>query len=210
MEKNEMSFTEEQLKEFELGEGGIAEPKLVVEGTVFIGSIQRRGKTSKNKIKNSNVVKTVGYKIRHVDTGEWFFMEKFEAIYLALKLGVVNATIRPRRNNTKDKYGNVIATNFHLNLHPIKGERPFTDADRLYPVFKLDRNGKITRPPELEIKEENCTELMWKLVQDVYKKRKSKGTSKAYQKISAEETKNRIDAALLAANFQGVDDPFDN
>lgn len=204
---NGVELTEQELEDLELFVS--PEGKLRVDGTVFVGSIQRRNKTSKNKMKNSNVVKTVGYRIHNLETDEWVFMEKMEAIDLVRQLGVVNATIRPRRNDTKDKSGNIVATNFHLNLHPIKGEKPFTDAHRLYPVFKLDRNGKIIKPTELEISEEDCTELMWKVVQEAYKKRKPRGNTKAYQKISTEEKINRIEAAMKAANFQGASNPFE-
>lgn len=183
--------------------------KLRVDGTVFIGSIQRRGKTSKNKIKHSNVVKTIGYKIYNLETEEWLFMEKMEAIDLVRQLGVVNATIRPRRNDVKDENGKVISTNFHLNLHPVKKERPFTDADRLFPAFKLDKNGKIMKPTELFIKEEECTELLWDVIQDAYKKRKPRGNGTAgYTRISDDEKLSRIEKAMQAANFKGAKNPF--
>lgn len=187
-----------------------AEGKLRVDGTVFIGSIQRRVKTSKNQVKTSNVVKTVGYKITNLDTGEWLYMEKMEAIDLVRQLGVVNATIRPRRNDVKDKYGKVISTNFHLNLHPVRKERPFTDADRLFPAFKLDKNGKIVKPTELFIKEEECTELLWNVIEDAYKKRKPRGNGNTgYVRISEEEKLTRIEKAMQAANFKGANNPFD-
>lgn len=183
--------------------------KLRVDGTVFIGSIQRRVKSSKNVVKTSNVVKTIGYKITNLETNEWLYMEKMEAIDLVRQLGVVNATIRPRRNDVKDEFGKVISTNFHLNLHPVRQERPFTDADRLFPTFKLDKNGKIVKPTELFLKEEECTELLWEVIEDAYKKRKPSGNgNNGYVRISEEEKLTRIEKAMQAANFKGASNPF--
>lgn len=186
---------------------------LRVDGTVFIGSIQRRGKnvtsSEGKRTKVANVVKPVGYKITNVKTGEWFFMEKMEAIDLVRNLGVVNATIRPRKQQIKDEFGTVVSTQINLNLHPVKDERPFTDADRLYPVFKLNKNGKIQRPAELYIEEEHCTKLLWEVVEEAFKNRKPRGTSKTYRRISKEEKMNRIEQAMKAANFQGAENPFD-
>lgn len=191
------------------------EGKLRVDGTVFVGSIQRRGKTSKAKnkkpgeftVKMSNVVNTIGYKITNLETNEWYFMEKMEAIDLVRQLGVVNASIRPRKNVTREDDGKVITTEIHLNLHPIKKERPFTDADRLYPVFKLNKNGKMVKPTELFIEEKNCTQVLWNLILEHYNKRKPRN-SKGYRKISREEKLNRIEQAMKAANFVGAKNPF--
>lgn len=188
------------------------EGSLRVEGTVFIGSIQHRGRnklTKSGKPANvANVVKPIGYKIANLETGEWYFMEKMEAIDLVRQMGVVNATIRPRRQNVKDENGNIISTKINLNLHPVRKERPFTDADRLFPVFKLDKNGKIVKPAELLIKEDNCTELLWGAVEEAYKNRKPRGNSKTYRRISNAEKMERINQAMEAANFKGAENPF--
>lgn len=186
---------------------------LRVDGTVFVGSIQRRGvnmvtKDGRTK-KASNVVKAIGYKITNVKTGQSIFMEKLEAIDLVTKLGAVNATVRPRRHVDKDEEGNPIATTYSLNLQPIKGERPFTDGDRLYPVFKLDKNGKVKKPAELAIKKEECTELLWKMIEKLYKNRKPKGNSKTYRRLSNEERLERIKQAMQVANFKGAVNPFE-
>lgn len=186
--------------------------ELRVDGTVFVGSIQRRGKNvatkDGKKPKVANVVKPVGYKITNVKTGQWFFMEKMEAIDLVRNLGVINATIRPRKQQIKDEFGTVVSTQINLNLHPVKNERPFTDADRLYPVFKLNKNGKIERPASLYIEQENCTELLWDVIEEAYKNRKPRGNSKTYRRISKEEKIDRIEQAMRAANFQGAQNPF--
>lgn len=189
---------------------------LRVDGTVFIGSIQRRGKTSKTQkarngvepsVKMSNVVNTVGYRITNLETNEWFFLEKMEAIDLVQQLGIVNASIRPRKSVSKDADGKVISTDFHLNLHPIKDERPFTDANRLFPVFRLDKNGKMVKPTELFIDEEHCTPTLWKIIQEEYDKRKPRN-NRAYRKITSEEKLSRIEQAMRAANFSGAANPF--
>jgi hypothetical protein len=189
-----------------------ADGQLRVDGTVFVGSIQRRGKniTSKDgkKKKTANVVKPVGYKITDLKTNKWFFLEKMEAIDLVRNLGVVNATIRPRKQVIKDEFGTPVSTQINLNLHPVKDERPFTDADRLFPVFKLDKNGKIKRPTELQILEEDCTKLLWEVIEEAYKNRKPRGNSKTYRRISKEEKMSRIEQAMKAANFKGAANPF--
>lgn len=216
MSEKNLNLNEEQINEEILEEGDLftsADGQLRVDGTVFVGSIQRRGKNvtlkEGKKKKTANVVKPVGYKITNLITNEWFFMEKMEAIDLVRNLGVVNATIRPRKQVIKDDFGTPISTQINLNLHPVKDERPFTDADRLYPVFKLDKNGKIKRPTELQIEEENCTELLWEVIEEAYKNRKPRGNSKTYRRISQEEKMSRIEQAMKAANFKGASNPFE-
>lgn len=179
-----------------------------VEGTVFLGSVQQR-KKSDNDGKTSNVVKSVGYKIRDNESGKAMFMEKLEAINLVRKHGVTNATIRPRKQTSRDAANNQISTQLNLNLHPVKDERPFTDGDRLYPIFSLDKNGKILRPVELFLNKEDCSPTLWKLVESEYKKRKPKGPNKAHKTISDDERMDRIERALSAANFEDTGNPFD-
>lgn len=187
--------------------------ELRVDGTVFLGSIQLYASKNLDEYGNpkrlSNVVDAVGYKITNVKTNEWFFMEKMEAIDLVRKLGVVNASVRTRRQLEKDENGNVVAEKIHLNLQPLRNERPFTSADRLYPIFKIDKNGKIIQPVEVNIKEEHCTKLMWELIENAYSTRRGRGRGrKANNLISTEEKLARIEEAMAAANFQGADNPF--
>lgn len=155
-----------------------------------------------------SVVAELELKIKELEPYEWKYVEKLEAIDLVRQLGVTNATIRPRRQPLKDINGTAVGCNINLNLHPIKGERPFTDGDRLCPVFKLDKQGKAIKPTELSISEEDCTVLMWEAIQDCYKTRKSKNP-KPYNKISVEEKLSRIDIALAAANFKRAENPFE-
>lgn len=192
--------------------------RFTVMGTVFLGSIQERS-NRKSGVKNgkpvkggktSNVVKSVGYLILDNKTGKKLFMDKMEAIYLVKEHGVTNATIRPRKQKTRDDVGTVVSEGVNLNLHPIKTERPFTDADRLFPIFKLDRNGRIIRPVELVLKEEDCTDRLWEFIMSEYKKRKPRSNTKSHPAISDEERLKRIARAFDAVNFEPpVDVPFD-
>lgn len=188
--------------------------KLRVDGTVFTGSIQRRTKSSSRKqkhklgLKTSNVVQSIGYKITNLETGEWIFMEKLEAIALVRQLKVTNASVRSRQNSDRDDQGQLIQSNIHLNLHPVRGEKPFTDADRLYPVYKLNpRSGKVVKPLELHLAEENCTPRLWQIILE-HKKQNTPKNPNQYNRISKEEKLRRIDNAIAAANFGDVENPF--
>lgn len=185
-----------------------------VDGTVFVGSIQRRGKTKKRggtSEKVSNVVKPIGYKITELATGREIYMEKMEAIDLVARRGVVNATIRPREHKNYDKTtGALISTEINLNLHPKKGERPFTESSRLFPVFQLDDEGKIVKPAELVISEDQCTETLWEVIKEASKNRKPGTNSKTYRRIDEEEKRRRIKAAFDAVKFTNKGkNPFD-
>lgn len=188
--------------------------KLRVDGTVFVGSIQQRTKSSRkslNKLgaKTSNVVNSIGYKITNLETGDWIFMEKLEAIALVRQLKVTNASVRSRQNSDRDDLGNLVQSNIHLNLHPIRGEKPFTNADRLYPVYKLNpRSGKAVKPLELHLAQEHCTPRLWNVIQE-HKKQNTPKNPNQYNRISKEEKFRRINNAIEAANFTDVENPFE-
>lgn len=187
-----------------------------VEGTIFIGSIQRRGKSKRTKAgkegKISNVVTPIGYLMKEIATGRELFLEKMEAIDLAKNYGVENASIRPREHKVYDKETDeVISTQINLNLHPKRGERPFTVSDRLYPVFQLDNEGKIIKPAQLVISEEVCSPTLWNVIQDAVKTRKPSTTSKTYRRIDDEEKSRRIKKAFDAVQFTpNKRNPFSN
>lgn len=178
-----------------------------VDGTVFVGNIQRRKRKTKKGETHMNVVNPIGYKLSDLKNGNSLYAEKFEAIDLIRKHGSINATIRPRKQVIKDEKGIVISSKINLNLHPSKLDRPFTDIDRLFPIFKLDRNGKMIKPAELYLKGDDCSKVLWNKIIDEYERRKKSGNS-VYQRVSDTEKIKQINQAMQVEGYEDRKYPF--
>ena len=99
-------------------------------------------------------------------------VSKEVGIRLCSLFGMKNAYITVRPKTVKDENGNVIQSTNLIYLYPYPSQtEAFTQDDRIQTVFKLDSDGVIQKPLEIILKEEECTEEFWNLIQLIYTKK---------------------------------------
>lgn len=140
--------------------------KYRIVGAVTDKAIYQRGTTSKN------IAPAIGYKIEEIETGATIMVSKELGIQICRLFGMKNAYITVRPKNKKDEDGTTIQSTSLMYLYPHPPQlESFTQDDRVVTVFKLDNDGGIQKPLELAIKEEDCTEEFWRVVEFIYKKK---------------------------------------
>lgn len=152
--------------------------KYKITGTVFTGKVFKR-KPNKSGKKTNIVPNSIGYRIQDMATGDSKLVTKEEALYLVQTYGCRNAYVMVSDKSKYDSKNNLIKEDFRNHLQPSPSTKEaFTQDDRLVNVYKFDDKGEVILLPEIQlnVKEEDCTEGLWEIIQldyaDKEKKRK--------------------------------------
>src|SRR5699024_190187 len=140
----------------------------------------------------TNIAKACGYHIEEIATGKKLKMTKKEGVNLAAQFGMRNAYIIYRQREEKDKDGVVIKTWASIYVQPLPARKEsITQDDRLVNVYRLDENGKVAKPLELMIKEEDCRKDFWVYIDKLYQTKKKKSKRDNREQEAEEERRER-------------------
>lgn len=130
-----------------------------VEGAITMTNVYRKKRVG------TNVVPVVGYMLKDMVTGELRGVTKEQGIKLCGDYGMRNAYITERTRKAKNNGDNseMNRTAIYLQPYPSR-EQAFTLDDRLVPAFELDSNGAVIKPPNVILKEEQCSAELWNLI----------------------------------------------
>lgn len=142
------------------------EGQFKILGAVTTQNIYRRKKAG------TSIAPAVGYMVKDMHTGQEKAVSKSQGVILCYKYGMRNAYITYRTSPKKDAVtGEVIQASPVTYLQPFPARtEAFTKDDRIVPAFKLDSNGSLKRPYELNIREEQCTPELWEIIMKDYEK----------------------------------------
>lgn len=163
----EDSLKVEQIVDKHIGKAGldIEEGRFRVKGTLTLGKVFKRRNVG------TNLALSAGYLIEDCETGDTFFVEKQQGVRLCAAFGMRNAFISYRKRDTKDEEGNVMQSQQTIYLQPFPQQtESFTQDDRVHTAFKLDAEGNLIRPFELNVGDDECTVELWRIIQKDYEK----------------------------------------
>lgn len=150
-----------------------------VDGGVIIDKVQYRAGTGRN------IVATVGLKITRLEYTEDGVRElgslcvtKDEALDLILEFGAINAYVKVTNQRKTGE------TKYVVQPFPARSEA-FTQDERLVFVYKIDDEGSKVRPFELLLTEDECSLMMWHMLQADYNARVDRD-SKRFRGVTRE------------------------
>lgn len=171
-----------------------------VTGLVITKKVFKR-KANKKGVRTNIAPHPIGYRVENIKTGESKLVEKTEGVLLVGRYKSVNAYVMKKDKSEYDREtGELLKVDYNTYLQPFPAvHEAFTKDDRLINVFEYDENGDIrTDPLTITLKEEDCTENLWNIIQREYKNKSSK--KMASRGKSVRETSER--AKVLEDAFQ--------
>lgn len=178
--------------------------KYKVLGTVTLQQV------FKCKHSGRNISPAAGYHVEEVETGKRLMVEKSQGVKLCGEFGMTNAYIRQSIREKKDKSGEIIQTKSAIYLQPFPSKREaFTQDDRIVIAFKMDEEGRLLRPYELNLKEEECTPEFWRIILEAQKK--GSKLPKKSRRGTEDHHKKMMDNLRDALNRRGsIRNPFED
>lgn len=165
------------------------------EYTVIAGLTNQR--LFKGKHTNTVFAPSSGYYLARHDkeTGEivsYIYTTNSEAVSLALFNGVRNACIvsRKKKNSDGDELGNP-----YLVAHREDNKKaPSFFGENVHFAFELDTNGKVKEPKQIRLKQDECTEALWTILNDIIE---TNNKNREAKKIKQKREQERVEKIKL-------------
>lgn len=151
----------------------------------------------KGKHTNTAFAPSSGYYLaRHdIESGEivsYIYTTNSEAVSFALFNGVRNAYIvsRKKKNSDGDELGNPYLVAFKEQ----NKKAPSFFGENVHFAFELDSDGKVKEPKKTKLKQEDCTEALWTILNNIIE---TDDKNREAKKIKQKREQDRIEKVKL-------------